>query len=89
MRLINAETLERLFSAQIEQCVKAALDDALQDALTIDAVDAVPVVRCKDSKWCEFWDSCKEYKCWHIGDGKTITVDPDGYCSRGRQKEES
>lgn len=49
-------------------------------------VDAVPVMRCKDCKWCEFWDSCKEYKCWNVG--VIITVEPDGYCSRGEPKEE-
>lgn len=50
MRLIDAEELERLFNAQIEQGATDAFDafdDALQDALTIDAV---PVVRCKDCK---------------------------------------
>lgn len=49
-------------------------------------VDAVPITRCKDCKWCEFWDSCKEYKCWHIGDGKIITVEPNGYCSCGEYR---
>lgn len=52
MRMIDAEELERLFNAQIEQGATDAFDafdDALQDALTIDAV---PVVRCKDCKHC-------------------------------------
>lgn len=51
MRLIDAEELERLFNAQIEQGATDAFDafdDALQDALTIDAV---PVVRCKDCRY--------------------------------------
>ena len=44
MRLIDAEELERLFNAQIEQGATDAFDaydDALQDALTIDAVPVV------------------------------------------------
>lgn len=50
MRLIDAEELERLFNAQIEQGATDAFDafdDALQDALTIDAV---PVVH---GRWIE------------------------------------
>lgn len=44
MRLIDAEELERLFNAQIEQGATDAFDafdDALQDALTIDAAPVV------------------------------------------------
>lgn len=51
MRLIDAEELERLFNAQIEQGATDAFDafdDALQDALTIDAV---LVVRCRDCRY--------------------------------------
>ena len=84
MRLVDADELERLFYAQVEAGatdLMDAFDDALQDA---QAVDAVPVVRCKDCKWCEFWDSCKEYKCWNI---RIITVEPDGYCSFGERRE--
>lgn len=50
MRLIDAEELTRLFNAQIEQGATDAFDafdDALQDALTIDAV---PVVH---GRWIE------------------------------------
>lgn len=44
MRLIDAEELEGLFNKQIEQGATDAFDafdDALQDALTIDAVPVV------------------------------------------------
>ena len=63
MRLIDAEELERLFDAQIEQGATDAFDafdNALQDALTIDAV---PVVRCKDCKhsWEDISGLCCSY----------------------------
>ena len=66
MRLIDAEELERLFNAQIEQGATDAFDafdDALQDALTIDAV---PVVRCND---------CKYYK-------ESRVLSPNKFCFR-------
>lgn len=75
MRLIDAEELERLFNAQIEQGATAAFDafdDALQDALTIDAV---PVVRCRD---CQKF---KTYGCRMVASGY------DDFCSYGERKD--
>lgn len=76
MRLIDAEELERLFNAQIEQGATDAFDafdDALQDALTIDAV---PVVRCRD---CQKF---KTYGCRMVASGY------DDFCSNGERKED-
>lgn len=75
MRLIDAEELERLFNAQIEQGATDAFDafdDALQDALTIDAV---PVVRCCD---CQKF---KTYGCRMVASGY------DDFCSYGERKD--
>lgn len=66
--------------------VEWGYDGIREDLYSLPVVDAVPVVRCKDCKWCEYWDSCKEYKCWHIGDGKIIPVEPNGYCSYGEYR---
>lgn len=77
MRLIDAEELERLFNAQIEQGATDAFDafdDALQDALTIDAV---PVVRCRD---CQKF---KTYGCRMVASGY------DDFCSYGERKDEA
>ena len=76
MRLIDAEELERLFNAQIEQGATDAFDafdDALQDALTIDAV---PVVRCRDCK------KFKTYGCRMVASGY------DDFCSYGERKDD-
>ena len=75
MRLIDAEELERLFNAQIEQGATDAFDafdDALQDALTIDAV---PVVRCCDCR------KFKTYGCRIVDSGY------DDFCSYGERKD--
>ena len=75
MRLIDAGELERLFNAQIEQGATDAFDafdDALQDALTIDAV---PVVRCRD---CQKF---KTYGCRMVASGY------DDFCSYGKRKD--
>lgn len=77
MRLIDAEELERLFNAQIEQGATDAFDafdDALQDALTIDAV---PVVRCRDCR------KFKTYGCRMVASGY------DDFCSYGERKEDA
>ena len=77
MRLIDAGELERLFNAQIEQGATDAFDafdDALQDALTIDAV---PVVRCRDCR------KFKTYGCRMVASGY------DDFCSYGERKDEA
>lgn len=97
MRLIDAEELERLFNAQIEQGATDAFDafdDALQDALTIDAV---PVVRCKDCKHSTLPSELTQ----RYGVPGTMTchnrrspcnrrnVGGDDFCSYGERKDEA
>lgn len=84
MRLIDAEELERLFNAQIEQGVGVidafdAFADALQDTPTVDAVE---VVRCKD---CKHYKP-EEYECGCDFAGGLPYVKPDDYCSYGERK---
>lgn len=102
MRLIDAGELERLFNAQIEQGATDAFDafdDALQDALTIDAV---PVVRCKDCEHAERYertDGTAGYYCGHpqntftYGDRWDRVFKPvkeaDDFCSYGERKDEA
>jgi hypothetical protein len=92
MRLIDAEELERLFNAQIEQGATDAFDafdDALQDALTIDAV---PVVRCKD---CKYYRESRVFSptkfCFrlnHPTEPRKIGYNfgDDDFCSHGERK---
>lgn len=91
MRLIDAEEIERLFNAQIEQGATDAFDafdDALQDTAT---VDAVPVVRCKD---CVRWDDDPDTYGTDDGPkGKCMksfeTMCADDFCSYGERKDEA
>lgn len=83
MRLIDAEEIERLFNAQIEQGATDAFDafdDALQDTTT---VDAVPVVRCKD---CAF----SQLNGWACGGTALMPQHqtfPDSFCDYGTRKD--
>ena len=90
MRLIDAEEIERLFNAQIEQGTTDAFDafdDALQDTTT---VDAVPMVRCKD---CVRWDDDPDtYGTDYGPKGKCMksfeTMCADDFCNYGKRKDE-
>lgn len=89
MRLIDAEELERLFNAQIEQGATDAFDafdDALQDALTIDAV---PVVRCKDCKHYDRGVCLKIYQDGNVHSSAWQKRKPEDFCSYGERKDEA
>lgn len=90
MSLIDAEELERLFNAQIEQGggVIDAFYDALQDTPT---VDAVPVVRCKGCKHCRelnrkdrIEEAYADGVLWCTN--QSAGVWPDDYCSCGERR---
>lgn len=84
MRLIDADELEELFNKQIESGATDlfnALDDALQDAQT---VDAVPVVRCNDCIYATIFDGSDVLYCTS-SDGLHSYVADDDYCSEGER----
>lgn len=88
MRLIDAEELECLFNEQIEQGATDAFDafdDALQDALTIDAV---PVVRCRNCKHYDMGVCLKIYSDGSVHSAAWQSRRPDDFCSYGKRKEE-
>lgn len=89
MRLIDAEEIERLFNAQIEQGATDAFDafdDALQDTTT---VDAVPVVRCKDCTHYDLGICLKIYSDGNAHFEAWQPRNPDDYCSYGERKDEA
>ena len=51
---------------------------------SIEPVDAVPVVRCKDCTWCEKGKSYEPY-CNHPTDGM-YDVQMDDFCSYGERR---
>lgn len=84
MRLIDAEVFEELFHKQMEYGatdVFDAVEDALQDTPTIDAV---PVVRCKDCQYA-FRNHGHDKDGCPIED-RRIWMDGDGFCSEGKRK---
>ena len=77
MRLIDADALW-------EQISNAKPNDALsliEDAPTVDAVEAV---RCKD---CEFRNGCESGK-GDVCDYSAVYVHPNGFCNWGKRREE-
>lgn len=100
MRLIDADAFEELFDKQIKYGatdIFGAVEDALQDTPTIDAV---PVVRCKDCVHAvditnyrmakRFGDHAKQ--CMRCrGDSGFGYLDlsvvyPDGFCDEGEKQ---
>ena len=56
-------------------------DEMLKEIMAIPSVDAVPVVRCKDCKWCcqVYGDyACEKFIHW---------VRPVDFCSHGERRE--
>lgn len=92
MRLIDADVFEELFDKQIEYGatdIFDAVEDALQDAPTIDAV---PVIRCKDCKHRGGYN-CPMYHTETslddldgFDDYNVDKTDGDGFCHRGEKK---
>ena len=86
----------RLLDTDIMRQDKVAswlLDQILYDIEHTPAADAVPVIRCKDCKWCGidnirggFCRQPKTVSMWSPG----LPIDelkPDDYCSRAKRKE--
>lgn len=96
MRLIDADSLQKLFNAtstnllrypelrkDIEHMVRAFLmvAEMVSDAPTIDAEQ---VVRCKDCK--NYWRSAG--MCCYADMPINDSVRPEDYCSRGERRED-
>lgn len=64
---------------------EAVMRDAIGEVLTSPAIDAVPVVRCKD---CKHWKPCagatEHVKCCEFAG---YMVGENGYCVYGEAKE--
>lgn len=93
MRLIDADVFEELFDKQIEYGatdIFDAVEDALQDAPTIDAV---PVIRCKDCKHrggyhCPMYHTETSLDDLDGFDDYNVDrTDGDGFCHRGERRE--
>lgn len=90
-RLIDAvrfrETLDRYANAphvtllnNHSRCMRMAIETCMEFLDMQRAVDAVPVVRCKDCKW---W---KTSGCWFHQPGKCAEREADDFCSDGERR---
>lgn len=101
MRLIDADNIRDLFDAEFKETRKLILGgethlDNLAEGFAeadrvvwaMPAVDAVPVVRCKDCKYsCKDGNgrSCEGY--WYELSEYDVTVKDDDFCSYGEGKD--
>ena len=77
--------LDRLKMLRRNYTLKAGYRDAMTDAIgevrDTPAIDAVPVVRCKD---CKYWKPChSENRKFCVAIGYGYMTNPDGYCHMG------
>lgn len=60
-----------------------------EECIEPKAVDAVPVIRCKDCKWYGRADKRRFYRGMDCLQNRIATIVPDeDYCSRAERKEE-
>ena len=91
MKLIDADALEAKLEEQrklyIDMDMKGAehllVHDVLHHVWEAPAIDAVPVVRCKD---CRFYDTPKNFKKPYCIRGAYVKVTADDYCSKGERR---
>ena len=81
MRLIDADAWEAFFYEHMDDKHMAAAKNALDEMPT---VDAVPVVRCKDCKYSEYWYKDKR-RCFLWYEAGIDTFE-DGFCSYGGRR---
>lgn len=85
MRLIDADAFERrcMFDPNIQD-----MQDVIYALRDYPTVDAVPVVRCKDCKYCVDYGMggyyCESEDIVPVGN----YVEPDGFCNFARRREE-
>ena len=89
MRLIDVDSLdilgylEEFPVGESDKAWNAAIREVFAYVNLAPAIDAVPVVRCRDCKHCEF----KEFKnavCWR----RNNLVATEDFCSYGEKREE-
>ena len=83
MRLIDVVALD--FSRVSDTVCKKQAWEAVEEAPT---VDAVPVIRCRECKYCTQFEvyKVKWFVCTRNNDG--IDMNADDYCSKAERKEE-
>ena len=98
MRLIDADALERKITEEKDSFVahdpyNTGYNNGLAMAhamvVTTPAIDAVPVVRCKDCKYCgQFpYATTTDMRC-QCRDMYWYPTNPDDFCSYGERRED-
>jgi len=92
MRLIDADAVVKsiLRTATEKPWHRTWADNDVENLIESQpTVDAVPVVRCKDCKYCERYNDSDIYYCTYFENNYMHIPKPDyGYCSRGERKDD-
>lgn len=107
MRLIDADALLELYDkkdwSEMDDeewdDLRVSLRLVKQNILDMPTIDAVPIVRCRDCKWCDVTDygagevlECIRNRLYRInsisleGEAYFRKVEPDDYCSWGERR---
>lgn len=96
MRLIDADALKEMiidaYNAELdcrhdEKFMRLLRDVSIAFMWDIDetpTVDAIPIVRCKDCRYCIKED---EWTLWCMSASPACLTTPEDYCSHGKRKE--
>lgn len=88
MRLIDAD---KFVLALMDASLSSVDEDTILDLVdSVNTVDAVPVVRCKDCKWFIENNNDEWWGCWLYHTIKVTPEDapkPNDFCSYGERKD--
>lgn len=87
MRLIDADDLKKdLLYVYTHLSERYKISPALSLINDAPTIDAVPIVRCKDCKFSEYWYRDRRRCFLWVEDG--ISVFDDGFCNYAERKED-
>ena len=95
-QLIDREALLSFEKIDAELCASCGEHHTAEDIImmikTAPTIDAVPVVRCKDCKYCDISlvlpTGREMYTCMEGSHDHQMLLNPNDFCSRGKGKEE-
>ena len=93
-QLIDREALLSFEKIDAELCASCGEHHTAEDIImmikTAPTIDAVPVVRCKDCKYCDISlvlpTGREMYTCMEGSHDHKVLLNPNDFCSRGERK---
>lgn len=90
MRIIDAKHMEKQVKEAFEKTQPVLMGGLLRWIRYQPTIDAVPVTRCKDCKYCNVSlvlpAGQKMYNCMEGSHDHQVLLNPNDFCSRGERK---